>query len=253
MNERILALDIGDARIGIAVSDPTRTLAQPVEVLKRVGWGPDARRIKQWCDQYETTQVLSGLPLNMDGTAGGQAQKVREFCAQLEKLGLTVYYQDERLTTVTAEQALISGNMHRRERRQVVDKVAAVVILQSWLDAQAARPLNKTEESAMSENQESNIIELVDENGETVQFEHLATLEHEGEYYIALMVLDEDHHEDDDEGEVVIMQIAKDENGEECYEFVEDEDLQETIFTKFLQLMEEQETFVDAEDPEDEE
>ena len=105
----------------------------------------------------------------------------------------------------------------------------------------------------MSENQESNIIELVDENGETVQFEHLATLEHEGEYYIALMVLDEDHHEDDDEGEVVIMQIAKDENGEECYEFVEDEDLQETIFTKFLQLMEEQETFVDAEDPEDEE
>lgn len=253
MNERILALDIGDARIGVAVSDPTRTLAQPVEVLRRVGWGPDARRIKQWCDQYETTQVLSGLPLNMDGTAGSQAQKVQEFCAQLEKLGLTVYYQDERLTTVTAEQALISGNMHRRERRQVVDKVAAVVILQSWLDAQSARPLNKTEESAMSENQESNIIELVDENGETVQFEHLATLEHEGEYYIALMVLDEDHHEDDDEGEVVIMQIAKDENGEECYEFVEDEDLQETIFTKFLQLMEEQETFVDAEDPEDEE
>ena len=248
MNERILALDVGDARIGIAVSDPTRLLAQPVEVLHRKGWGPDCRRIKELCDQYETTEVLSGLPLNMDGTAGGQTQKVREFCAQLEKLGLTVYYQDERLTTVTAERTLIDGNMHRQERKQVVDKVAAVVILQSWLDAQAARLPEETEEPAMSENQDSNIIELVDDNGETVQFEHLATLEHEGEYYIALMVLDEDHHEEDDEGEVVIMKIAKDDEGEECYEYVEDENLQEVIFEKFLQLMEEQDGFVDAED-----
>ena len=248
MNERILALDVGDARIGIAVSDPTRTLAQPVEVLQRKGWGPDTRRIQELCAAYDTRLVLSGLPLNMDGTAGEQARKVREFCAQLEKLGLTVYYQDERLTTVSAEQALIHGNMHRRERRQVVDKVAAVVILQSWLDAQAARPAAEMEENAVSENQENNIIELVDENGETVQFEHLATLEHEGEYYIALMVLDEEHHTEDDEGEVVIMKIAKDENGEECYEYVEDEDLQEVVFEKFLQLMQEQESFVDEED-----
>ena len=80
----------------------------------------------------------------------------------------------------------------------------------------------------MSENQENNIIELVDENGETVQFEHLATLEHEGE--------------------VVIMKIAKDDGGEECYEYVEDEDLQEAVFEKFLQLMQEQETFVEEED-----
>ena len=116
------------------------------------------------------------------------------------------------------------------------------------LDAQAARLPEETEEPAMSENQDSNIIELVDDNGETVQFEHLATLEHEGEYYIALMVLDEDHHEEDDEGEVVIMKIAKDDEGEECYEYVEDENLQEVIFEKFLQLMEEQDGFVDAED-----
>ena len=64
--------------------------------------------------------------------------------------------------------------------------------------------------------EESNIIELIDENGESVSFEHLATLEHEGGYYIALMVLDEEHHEEDDEGEVVIMMIAKDDEGEEC-------------------------------------
>lgn len=136
MNERIIALDIGDVRIGIAVSDPTRTIATPLEVLTRVGWGPDTRHIKALCDRYETTRVLSGLPLNMDGSEGFQARKVRDFCAQLEKAGLDVIFQDERLTTVTAEDALLEGNLSRQERKKTVDKVAAAVILQQWLDAQ---------------------------------------------------------------------------------------------------------------------
>ena len=129
MDERIVALDIGDVRIGVAVSDPTRTIASPVEVITRVGWGPDTRKIKAICDQYETSQVLSGLPLNMDGSEGFQAEKVRAFCAQLEKAGLRVIYQDERLTTVTAEEALLEDNMSRRDRKDHVDKVAAAIIL----------------------------------------------------------------------------------------------------------------------------
>jgi putative Holliday junction resolvase len=139
MNKRILALDIGDVRIGIAVSDPTRTIASPVEVLTRVGWGPDTRHIKALCDQYETDEVLSGLPLNMDGTEGFQAKKVRDFCAQLEKAGLRIFYQDERLTTVTAEDALLEDNMSRRDRKEHVDKVAAAIILRQWLDEQSLR------------------------------------------------------------------------------------------------------------------
>lgn len=135
MNERILSLDIGDVRIGIAVSDPTRTIASPVEVLHRIGWGPDVRHIVSLCQTYDTKIVLSGLPLNMDGSEGFQAQKVRQFCSQLEKAGLTVWYQDERLTTVTAEDSLIEGNVSREERKHVVDKVAAAIILQQWLDA----------------------------------------------------------------------------------------------------------------------
>lgn len=140
MNERILALDIGDARIGIAVSDASRLIASPVEVLHRVGWGPDVKRITELCREYDTTVVLSGLPLNMDGTAGFQAQKVTQFCNQLEKAGLTVYYQDERLTTVTAEKALLEDDMRRENRKQTVDKVAAAVILQQWLDTQRNKP-----------------------------------------------------------------------------------------------------------------
>lgn len=98
MNERIVALDIGDVRIGVAVTDPTRTIASPVEVITRVGWGPDTRAVKAVCDRYETNLVVSGLPLNMDGTEGFQAKKVRDLCAQLEKAGLTVFFQDERLS-----------------------------------------------------------------------------------------------------------------------------------------------------------
>ena len=85
-----------------------------------------------------------------------------------------------------------------------------------------------------------NIVELVDdETGETVPFEHLATLEHEGDMYIALMLLDEDHTSDD-EGEVVIMKIEQDEDGNECYVYVEDEELQDNVFEKFLALIEEE-------------
>ncbi len=133
MNERIVALDIGDVRIGVAVTDPTRTIASPVEVITRVGWGPDTRKIKAVCDRYETSLVVSGLPLNMDGTEGFQAEKVRALCAQLEKAGLTVFFQDERLTTVTAEEALLENGLSREERKGKVDKVAAAVILEQWL------------------------------------------------------------------------------------------------------------------------
>ena len=134
MNERIACLDIGDGRIGVAVSDPTGTIASPVEVIRRIGWGPDTQRIKSICEQYGTSRILSGLPLNMDGSEGFQAGKVRAFCAQLEKAGLSVIYQDERLSTVSAEEALIEGGVSRSDRKQVVDKVAASVILQQWLD-----------------------------------------------------------------------------------------------------------------------
>ena len=134
MNERIVCLDIGDVRIGVAVSDPAGIIASPVEVIRRVGWGPDVRKIKAICDRYETDRILSGLPLNMDGSEGFQAQKVREFCRQLENAGLRVVFQDERLSTVTAEDALLESGLSRGGRKQVVDKVAASVILQQWLE-----------------------------------------------------------------------------------------------------------------------
>ena len=138
MAGRVIALDVGDVRIGVAVSDPTGTIAQPLEVYRRVGYGPDSKYVKALCDRYQTSHVLLGLPLNMDGTLGGQAQKAQDFGRVLEeRMGLTVSYQDERMTTVTAEQVLIGGNVRREDRRQVVDKLAAAVILEQWLATQS--------------------------------------------------------------------------------------------------------------------
>ncbi len=231
MNERILCLDIGDARIGVAVSDMTRLIATPIDTIYRVGWGPDTKQVVALCRQYDTTQVLAGWPLNMDGTAGFQSEKVKNFCAQLEKAGLTVYYQDERLTTVTATNALIEGNMHRAERKHNVDKVAAAVILQQWLDTQRNLQQQQQEDKKMDEN----IIELIDdETGESVQFLHLATLMHENKEYIAVT----DASEEDEECGVFFMEIIT-EDGEDSYSPVEDEKLQDVLFEQFVALMDE--------------
>ncbi|MBQ8555532.1 MAG: Holliday junction resolvase RuvX [Clostridia bacterium] len=235
MDERIVCLDIGDARIGVAVSDASRLIATPIDTIYRVGWGPDVKKVAAICEQYETTQVLSGWPLNMDGTAGFQSEKVKSFCEQLEKAGLTVYYQDERLTTVTATNALIEGNMHRAERKHNVDKVAAAIILQQWLDTNrnAAYQEQQQEVPTMDEN----IIELIDdETGDTVQFQHLATIEHESVLYIAVTEADV---ADDEECGVFFMQIEQ-EDGEDSYIPVEDEELQEALFNKFLVMIEEE-------------
>ena len=133
---RVIALDVGDVRIGVAVSDPTGTIAQPLEVYKRVGFGPDSRYVLALCEKYQTQHVLLGLPLNMDGSVGPQAQKAQAFGNVLAEKGLTVSYQDERMTTVTAEQVLIGGNVRREDRRLYVDKLAAAVILEQWLASQ---------------------------------------------------------------------------------------------------------------------
>ena len=144
---KIIGLDVGDVRIGIAVCDEMRLIASPHSVYRRVGFGPDVKHIKALCDQLGTRDIVCGLPRNMDGSIGFQAQKVQALAEQLANVGLNIAFQDERLTTampmrtsptrlttVTAERALIEGGMHRQERKGTVDKVAAAVILQQYLD-----------------------------------------------------------------------------------------------------------------------
>lgn len=132
---RILALDIGDVRIGVAISDSLGITANGVETYKckspeaDIQYFADMARLKA-CDG-----IVIGLPINMDGTEGDRALKVRIIGDNLAAAtGLPIYYEDERLTTVEAEQVLIEAGMRREKRKEVIDKVAAVIILRSYLN-----------------------------------------------------------------------------------------------------------------------
>lgn len=133
---RILGLDLGDKRIGVALSDPMGWTAQGLEVIPAAGGAKsDIKKIKEIAQKYEVEKVVVGLPLNMDGSPGPRAEKARAFAGRLAGvLGLPVETWDERLTTAEAERLLIEADMKRSKRRQVIDKMAAVLILQNYLD-----------------------------------------------------------------------------------------------------------------------
>jgi len=131
--KKIMGIDIGEKRIGIAVSDSLGYTAQGVETYARSGEG-DAAYIAAKMKELGASMVVAGLPLNMNGSEGPAVQNVREFAAQLSALGVAVDFQDERLTTVSAERMLIEADVSRKKRRQVVDKLAAVYILRAYLD-----------------------------------------------------------------------------------------------------------------------
>ena len=133
---RILGLDVGDVRIGVAVSDPLEVIAQPLASVKRISVRRDVESIKRLAEENETGKIVVGVPKTLDDEVGIQAQKVLDFVEVLGKaLEIPIVLWDERLTTAEAERALIEADMSRRKRKKVIDKVAAVIILQGYLDS----------------------------------------------------------------------------------------------------------------------
>ena len=132
---RVLALDVGDVRIGVAVSDPLRIIAQPHSVITRSTLEKDLEAVCGVIAEREAVRVVVGLPLNIDGKPGPQAEKVLEFIEQLRAVaGIEIVTQDERFSTAGAERMLIAANVSRKNRKKVIDKVAAQHILQIHLD-----------------------------------------------------------------------------------------------------------------------
>ncbi|MBI4595753.1 MAG: Holliday junction resolvase RuvX [Candidatus Tectomicrobia bacterium] len=131
---RILALDVGEKRIGLAVSDPLGITAQGLPTLQRMGLEEDIQAIRRVIDQYEVGELVMGFPKNMNGTIGPSAQKVLALKEYLEKeISLPIGLWDERLTSVSAERALLEGDLSRRKRKKKIDQVAAQLILQTYL------------------------------------------------------------------------------------------------------------------------
>lgn len=133
---RQLGLDVGDKRIGIALSDETGTLASGLPTYERVGPRKDLQAIARLVKEHGVHQVVVGFPKNMNGTVGPQAEKILSFIEALQKhVRVPVIPWDERLTSVVAEEALIEAGVSRKDRRRGrVDKVAAIIILQNYLD-----------------------------------------------------------------------------------------------------------------------
>jgi len=134
---RALALDIGDKTIGVAVSDLLGLTAQGVETIRRTSNKNDLKRLGELIAQFEATTFVIGLPKNMDGTEGTRCELVRNFAAKLLEAFPNVkqIFFDERLSTVAMTKTLIAADVSRKKRKQVIDKMAAVFILQGWLDS----------------------------------------------------------------------------------------------------------------------
>lgn len=133
--QRILALDVGDKRIGVAVSDPLGYTAQGLETYTRRTPEQDVEYILNLAERYRPVKLLFGMPRNMDGSYGFQSEKVRAFAdTVLERWDGEHGFFDERLTTAAAERVLLDADVSRKKRRQVIDKMAAVVILQGYME-----------------------------------------------------------------------------------------------------------------------
>ena len=136
-----MALDVGDKTIGVAVSDALLITAQGITTIERVGIKKDTTKVMEMIKEHMCDTVVIGLPKKLEGTDSIQTEKVYEFKERLENklrssgmADIKLVYQDERLTTVMAEKVLIDADVSRKKRKQVIDKQAAVIILQSYLD-----------------------------------------------------------------------------------------------------------------------
>ena len=133
--ERILGIDVGDKRIGVAVTDPLQITAQGVMTVKRKTPDDDLDAFRQLIENYEIKRIVAGLPVNMDGSESAQTRKTVNFCQFIKKrLDVEIIYMDERLTSSWSEKILIEGNVSRQNRKEYIDMLAAQMILQSYMD-----------------------------------------------------------------------------------------------------------------------
>lgn len=140
---RIMGLDFGSKTVGVAISDPLLITAQGIEIIRRKEENKQRQtlaRIEELIVEYEVTEIVLGLPKHMNATEGDRVEKTREFADKLERrTGLPVVFWDERLTTVAADKAMMEAGIRRENRKEYVDKIAAVLILQGYLEQRAQK------------------------------------------------------------------------------------------------------------------
>lgn len=250
MTQRIVALDIGDKRIGVAYSDPFGEYAVPGDTYFRTGdLMRDVAAMKELAERENAGAVVCGLPLNADGTESIQTRKTARFIAALrDVLSIPVYEEDERYTTREARRDLVfSGISSRKDKgSKHIDSLAAAYILEGYLAK--SKKENKTmslkEERNDYENDE-NIVELIDEDGNTLRYEHVGTIEYKGEWYCFFTPILNVEEADEDEGEeVAVFRLVGDEDDERL-ETIDDDALLDEVFAEFCNQYED---FEDADE-----
>lgn len=145
---RIMGLDIGEKRIGVAVSDEYGLIAQGLPTVNRTGTQEDIRQLADIAQKWSVEKIVAGMPRNMNGSYGPQSDLVFDFISRLQQeTEIEVICQDERLTTAAARRTLLEGDVSRQKRKKAVDKIAAVLILQSFLDRQGYLEHGRTPDS----------------------------------------------------------------------------------------------------------
>ncbi len=251
MKPRIVAFDIGDRRIGVAVSDPFGEYAMPSDTYFRTGdFQRDLSAVCEIATSHGAERIVCGLPLNADGTASVQTQKTERFIAALRKMtDIPVETEDERFSTLQARGDLLQMGISakRDKKKKNVDSLAAAYILERYLSEKKGGDNIMKEET--NNYDDDNTVELVDEEGNTLTFEHLLTFEYKDEWYIALTPVREpeeegENDEDEENDEVVIYHLVGGEDDEQL-ETIDDDTLLDEVFAEFCNQYED---FEDADE-----
>lgn len=249
IRKRAIALDIGDKRIGVAVSDPFGEYAIPCDTYFRVGkFSEDVKAVAAIAKEKGAGVIVCGMPVFADGKESKQTEKTRRFIEALKaETALPVELEDERYTTLQARQAQTESGVKRENRKKSVDSIAASYILESYLIREKQREQKEKQimknEELLDEEYEENIIELEDDEGNVESFVHVGTIEYKGQWYCFFQKAEPETEEEEDE---VVIYLLQGEGEDQTLLPLEDDELMDEVFAEFCKEYEAYENSEDA-------
>ena len=249
IRKRAIALDIGDKRIGVAVSDPFGEYAIPCDTYFRVGkFSEDVKAVAAIAKEKGAGVIVCGMPVFADGKESEQTKKTRRFIEALKaETALPVELEDERYTTLQARQAQMESGVKRENRKKSVDSIAASYILESYLIREKQREQKEKQimknEELLDEEYEENIIELEDDEGNVESFVHVGTIEYKGQWYCFFQKAEPETEEEEDE---VVIYLLQGEGEDQTLLPLEDDELMDEVFAEFCKEYEAYENSEDA-------
>ncbi len=249
IGKRAIAFDIGNKRIGVAVSDPFNEYAMPCETYVRVHrFHDDVKAVANIARDKGVGVIVCGIPYNYDGTESVQTVKTREFVDALKlATDIPVVLEDERFTTMQARETQIMGGIKREDRKKTIDSIAASYILESYLTREKSK--NKKGDRTMSNEikdevyEEDRILELEADDGTVERLYHIATIDYRGNKYCVFQKAEPETEEEEDE---VVIYALEGEGEEALLLPIEDESLLDEVFAEFCHQYEEYENSEDA-------